>query len=214
MIFTWRVSSPNRPGWLCGTFSLLFGWYRGSFPGVQRPGRRVDHSPPSSPQVKNEWSYTSVTPISLHGVNRDDFTFLRRYGNMLRTGVNCGILLRLMNLERYCALCRQKVTLQQTLPHFRSTLISFSCFCFHSSFSSSSVSYLSSFFAFFLPYFSVGFLFLSNHPLLFSLTSFFLCIFFTCWLHICFLFYVWVSVHHNSILYKEPTRCNFGSIVY
>ena len=28
------------------------------------------------------------------------------------------------------------------------------------------------------------------------------------------LFYVWVSVHHNSILYKEPTRCNFGSIVY
>ena len=30
-----------------------------------------------------------------------------------------------------------------------------------------------------------------------------------------FLFlYVWVSMHHNSILYTEPTRCNFGSIVY
>ena len=27
-------------------------------------------------------------------------------------------------------------------------------------------------------------------------------------------FYVRVSVHHKSILYKEPTRCNFGSIVY
>jgi hypothetical protein len=27
-------------------------------------------------------------------------------------------------------------------------------------------------------------------------------------------FYVWFSVHHNSVLYKEPTRCNFGSIVY
>jgi len=27
-------------------------------------------------------------------------------------------------------------------------------------------------------------------------------------------FYVCVSVHHNSILYKEPTRCSFGSIVY
>ena len=27
-------------------------------------------------------------------------------------------------------------------------------------------------------------------------------------------FYVWVSVHHNSILCKEPTRCNFGCIVY
>jgi len=29
-----------------------------------------------------------------------------------------------------------------------------------------------------------------------------------------FFFYVWVSVHHKSILYKESTRCNFGSIVY
>ena len=27
-------------------------------------------------------------------------------------------------------------------------------------------------------------------------------------------FYACVSVHHKSILYKEPTRCNFGSIVY
>jgi len=27
-------------------------------------------------------------------------------------------------------------------------------------------------------------------------------------------FYVWVSVQHKSILYKEPTRCNFGAIVY
>jgi hypothetical protein len=26
-------------------------------------------------------------------------------------------------------------------------------------------------------------------------------------------FYVWVSVHQNSVLYKEPTRCNFSSIV-
>ena len=26
-------------------------------------------------------------------------------------------------------------------------------------------------------------------------------------------FYIYVSVHHNSILYKEPTRCNFGSIL-
>jgi len=28
------------------------------------------------------------------------------------------------------------------------------------------------------------------------------------------IFHVWVSVHHNSILYKEPTGCNFGNIVY
>jgi hypothetical protein len=40
----------------------------GSFPGVKRPGRRADHSPPSSAEVKNAWSYTSTHPIRLHGV--------------------------------------------------------------------------------------------------------------------------------------------------
>jgi len=28
--------------------------------GVKRPGREADHSPPSSAEVKNAWSYTSV----------------------------------------------------------------------------------------------------------------------------------------------------------
>jgi hypothetical protein len=40
----------------------------GSFPGVNRPGRESDHSPPSSAKVKNAWSYTSTLPIYLHGV--------------------------------------------------------------------------------------------------------------------------------------------------
>jgi hypothetical protein len=39
-----------------------------SFPGVKRPGREADHSPPSSAEVKNAWSYTSTAPIRLHGV--------------------------------------------------------------------------------------------------------------------------------------------------
>jgi hypothetical protein len=29
-------------------------------PGVKRPGRKADHSPPSSAEVKNTWSYTST----------------------------------------------------------------------------------------------------------------------------------------------------------
>jgi hypothetical protein len=33
-------------------------------PGVKRPGREDDYSPPSSAEVKNTWSYTST----LHGV--------------------------------------------------------------------------------------------------------------------------------------------------
>jgi hypothetical protein len=34
---------------------------RGSFPGVKRPGRETDHSPPSSAEVKNEWSHISTS---------------------------------------------------------------------------------------------------------------------------------------------------------
>jgi hypothetical protein len=34
----------------------------------------VDHSPPSSDEVKSEWSYTSTLPICLHVMDRDNFT--------------------------------------------------------------------------------------------------------------------------------------------
>jgi hypothetical protein len=36
--------------------------------GVKRPGREADHTPPSSAEVKNVWSYTSTPPIRLDGV--------------------------------------------------------------------------------------------------------------------------------------------------
>jgi hypothetical protein len=32
------------------------------FPGGKAPGSEVDHSPPISAEVKNEWSYTSTPP--------------------------------------------------------------------------------------------------------------------------------------------------------
>jgi hypothetical protein len=35
---------------------------------VKRRGREADHSPPSSAEVQNAWSYTSTPPIRLHGV--------------------------------------------------------------------------------------------------------------------------------------------------
>jgi hypothetical protein len=60
--------------WVSGVLSL----------GVNRPEREVDHSPPSSADVKNAWSYTSTLPIRLHGVvltYRDNFTFtLPKFG--------------------------------------------------------------------------------------------------------------------------------------
>jgi hypothetical protein len=32
----------------------------GSFPGVKRPGREADRSPPASAEVKKMWIYTSI----------------------------------------------------------------------------------------------------------------------------------------------------------
>ena len=44
--------------------------------GETRPGRDVDHSPPTA-EVKNEWSYNSTPAMHLHGVDREisPFTF-------------------------------------------------------------------------------------------------------------------------------------------
>jgi hypothetical protein len=56
--------------------SLIFNGCQGSFPGVKWPGRQADHSPPSSDEDRNWWSYTSDPSIRLHGVDRDEFTFL------------------------------------------------------------------------------------------------------------------------------------------
>ena len=50
-------------------------WVHGYFPGLKRPECHVGHSRPCSVEVKNEWSYTSTSPICLHGVDRDNFTF-------------------------------------------------------------------------------------------------------------------------------------------
>jgi hypothetical protein len=36
----------------------------GSFPGVKRPGREADHSPPTSAEVKKIWIYTSTPPYA------------------------------------------------------------------------------------------------------------------------------------------------------
>jgi len=49
-------------------YSLLSTGYRGLLPGVKRPGREADHSPPYGDEFKNAWSYTSTPPIRIHGV--------------------------------------------------------------------------------------------------------------------------------------------------
>jgi len=36
--------------------------------GIKLPGLEFDHSPPSSAEVKNAWSYASNIPVRFHGV--------------------------------------------------------------------------------------------------------------------------------------------------
>jgi hypothetical protein len=70
----------NRPDQLWGPPSLQGTKYRGSFPGVKRPWRDVDHPLPPCAEVKNEWSYTSTPQICLNGVERDNLYLQVTYG--------------------------------------------------------------------------------------------------------------------------------------
>ena len=46
---------PTSPERFCGPPNLLFNWYEGFFPEVQRLGCEVDHSPPSGAEVQIDW---------------------------------------------------------------------------------------------------------------------------------------------------------------
>jgi hypothetical protein len=50
-----------------------------SIPGIKRPGRESDHSPPSRAKVKNAWSYNSTPPYVFMtwylDKHRNNFTF-------------------------------------------------------------------------------------------------------------------------------------------
>jgi hypothetical protein len=64
-------SSPPRPDRLWGPPGLLSNGYEGEgvlSSGVKRPGREADHSPSSNAEVKNAGSYTSTSPIHVHGM--------------------------------------------------------------------------------------------------------------------------------------------------
>ena len=53
----------------------MFNGYHVSCPGVQRPGREVVHSPPSSAEVKMSGDLPLRSPKCPHGVDREEFTF-------------------------------------------------------------------------------------------------------------------------------------------
>jgi hypothetical protein len=71
---------------LGGPPSLLINEYQGRFPwGVKWSGCEADHSPPCSAEFKNEWSYTSIPRIHLHGVV---LVYKKHRDNLLEVCVN------------------------------------------------------------------------------------------------------------------------------
>jgi hypothetical protein len=50
--------------------------HRGYCPGTKPQAREINYSSPASTQIKNEWNCISTPPISLHGGDRDNFTFI------------------------------------------------------------------------------------------------------------------------------------------
>ena len=68
--------SPKRPDRLWDPRWLLSMGKAALSLGIKRPGRESGHSPPCSAWVKNKCRSTSASPICLHGVHRDRFTFV------------------------------------------------------------------------------------------------------------------------------------------
>jgi len=51
-------------------------WVPGLFLGVQRPGRKINHSTLSGVDVRYGWSHASTPPLCLHGMDSEDFVFI------------------------------------------------------------------------------------------------------------------------------------------
>jgi len=66
------VSSPRD----LGPTEPFIEWVSDFFPGVNRPERGVNHTPPSSAEVKKERNYTSTLSICLRGIDKENFAFL------------------------------------------------------------------------------------------------------------------------------------------
>jgi hypothetical protein len=60
-----RIFSSSHPYWLCGPPNLLSSEYWEALsPGVKQLGREVDHSLPTSAEIKKMWIYTCTPPYT------------------------------------------------------------------------------------------------------------------------------------------------------
>jgi len=56
----------------------------GSFPGVKRPGRGVDHPPHLAPRLKKEYSFTSNSLLDLRGLLHGEIYLYLKFRNVHR----------------------------------------------------------------------------------------------------------------------------------
>jgi hypothetical protein len=70
---------------------VLLNGYRSYFSEIKRPRREVNDSPPSSAEVKYEWSHTSDPSVRLYGADREDiYTLIHAADHALSTNIFCG----------------------------------------------------------------------------------------------------------------------------
>jgi hypothetical protein len=91
-------SCPECPDGLWSPTSLPFSGYQGYFcvcvcvgggaGAIKWLGHEVDHSPPPSAEVKNEWRYASAYLICLYDIDRDNFAFAFLSGYTSQLSVN------------------------------------------------------------------------------------------------------------------------------
>ena len=108
---------PERPDRLWPPPHLLFNVHRASSATAKRPGREVDHSPPSSGDVKNEWTYTPTPPTCPHGMDREKY-YVYHY---------CCLALSLATRIQFqvCFTAQSQATVTaafRSLPHFLQTV--------------------------------------------------------------------------------------------
>jgi hypothetical protein len=89
--WVWRdlFSSPPRQDRLWDPPSLLSKGYRGFFPRGKLAEREADHSPISSPDVEDVWSYTSTPPyifmkwcVVKHRISLHSLVFAKAQGQL------------------------------------------------------------------------------------------------------------------------------------
>jgi hypothetical protein len=80
-LYVWYRLDAIEKSDLWGPPNLLFSGYRSTFRGVKRPGLEVNHSPPRSGELKNEWRDSAPPPTWPHGMDRESSWNVMAHGD-------------------------------------------------------------------------------------------------------------------------------------